>query len=40
MASLGRGTIQSAILESGERVFLKANPWAGKLKFTTFDLID
>lgn len=32
MASLGRGNIQSAILESGERVFLKADPWAKKIE--------
>lgn len=32
MASLGRGNIQSAILESGERVFLKADPWAKKVE--------
>ena len=32
MTSLGRGNIQSAILESGERVFLKADPWAKKIE--------
>ena len=32
MASLGRGNIQSAILDSGDRVFLKADPWAKKIE--------